>query len=229
MEGITRLFQAMFAPAEAFEAAKSAPKLFMPILLIALLMTGITGYYAWNVDRSAIIVKSIEMSGRADRMPEGQMEQIVDVQSKVMKYSMPGGTLIVTPIMFLLIGLYFYLVARISGGETTFAQATAVAVYSSGPVIIWAVVALAIMLIGDFSTTLFQELVPSNVGYFVDPESIGLKLHTVLKSLDFFNLWRMILTIIGFSVITKSKLLKSSLVVIIPFVVMVGIGVLFVG
>jgi len=229
MEGITRLFRAMFAPAEAFEAARLAPKMLLPILLVTLVMTGVTGYYAWNVDRVAIIEKSLDQSSRASQIPEAQREQIVNVQSKVMKYSMPGGTLVVTPIMLLLMGLYFYLAAKISGSETTYAQATTIAVYSSGPSIIWAVVAFVIMFMGDFSTTLFQDLVPSNLAYFMDAESLGMKLFTAMRAIDFFSIWRLILMIIGFSVISGSKMVKSALIVLIPWALLTGIGLLFVG
>lgn len=229
MEGITRLFQAMFAPAEAFQKAKTAPKLLLPILLITLVMAGTVTYWVLNVDRGAIIVKSLEMGGQIDRIPADRMDAIMEQGAKFMVYSEPIKVLIFIPIMMLIMGLYFYLAAKISGSETTYAQATTIAVYSNGPTIIWAVVAFAIMLMGDFSTTLFQDLVPSNIAYFMDMESIGMKLYVILKSLDFFAFWKIMMMIIGFSVVTGSKMLKSALVVLIPWVLLVGIGVLFVG
>ncbi len=228
MESLNRLIRVLGSPTEVFKSAKEAPKLFIPILVVTLLMTGTMAYYSFNVDAAAIIEKGIELSGRADQIPADRMEQIVNAQSKVMKYSIPGGTLIMMPIVLFLMGLYFYIMGKIMGGEANYGQSTAIVVYAQGPTLIWIVVALAIMFMGDFSTTLQQDLIPSNLAYFLDPETVGRKLHALAYSIDFFKIWQAILMILGFSVMTESKLSKSAAVVLVPWALIVAISLLFV-
>jgi len=228
MESLNRLIQVLGSPIEVFNRAKEAPKLFIPILVITLLMTGTMAYYSFNIDAGAIIEKSIEMSGRADQIPEAQMDQIVTAQSKVMKYSIPGGVLVMTPIILFLMGLYFYVMGKIMGGEANYAQSTAIVVYAQGPTLIWIVVALAIMFMGDFSTTLQQDLIPSNLAYFLDVETVGRKFHAFAYSIDFFKIWQAILMILGFSVMTDSKPAKSAAVVLVPWALIIAISLLFV-
>lgn len=229
MESLNRLIQVLGSPTEVFQRAKETPKLLSPILVVTLLMTGTMAYYSFNIDAVAIIEKSIEMSGRADQIPEAQMEQIVNAQSKVMKYSIPGGTLVMIPIVLFLMGLYFYVVGKIAGGEANYAQSTAIVVYAQGPTLIWVVVALVIMFMGDFSTTLQQDLVPSNLAYFLDPETVSKKFYAFAYSVDFFKIWQAILMIMGFSVMTDSKPVKSAAVVLIPWALIIAVSLLFVG
>lgn len=229
MEALNRLIQVLGSPTEVYQRAKEAPKLMLPILVIALLMTGTMAYYSFNINAGAIIEKSIEMSGRADQISEDQMEKIVSAQSKIMKYSIPAGTLIMTPIVLFLMGLYFYVVGKIVGGEANYAQSTAIVVYAQGVTLIWIVVALAIMFMGDFSTTMQQDLVPSNLAYFLDPETVSKKLYAFAYSVDFFKIWQAILMILGFSVMTNSKPAKSAAVVLIPWALIIAISLLFVG
>jgi len=79
------------------------------------------------------------------------------------------------------------------------------------------------MLAGDASTTMLQDLIPSNIGYFFPMEEVGKKLYILLKSLDFFSIWKFILMIIGFTAITRSKTWKSAAVILVPWALFIAV------
>jgi len=223
MEGINRLFKVLFSPAEVFEGVKKAPKVLIPIIFLTLIVTGTTSYYAYQMNAPVIMEKQLEMSGRASQISDEMKDKIIETQSKFVKYTTPIGALLGTPIMFLLIGLYLFIAAKLMGSDAGFGQNLAVAVYGAAPAIIAMVVAFAIMLAGDASTTMFQDLIPSNIGYFFPMEEVGKKLYILLKSLDFFSIWKFILMIIGFTAITRSKTWKSAAVILVPWALFIAV------
>jgi len=223
MEGINRLFKVLFSPAEVFEGVKKAPKVLIPIIFLTLIVTGTTSYYAYQMNAPVIMEKQLEMSGRASQLSDEMKDKIIETQSKFVKYTTPIGALLGTPIMFLLIGLYLFIAAKLMGSDAGFGQNLAVAVYGAAPAIIAMVVAFAIMLAGDASTTMFQDLIPSNIGYFFPMEEVGKKLYILLKSLDFFSIWKFILMIIGFTAITRSKTWKSAAVILVPWALFIAV------
>lgn len=226
MEGINRLFKVLFSPAEVFEEAKKAPKLILPIIFLTFVVTGTMGYYAYQMNAPVIMEKQLEMSGRADQFSDEMKDKIIETQSKIMKYTMPIGAFVGTPIMLLLIGLYLFIAAKLMGSDAGYGQNLAVTVYASAPAIIAMLVAVAIMLTGNASTTMFQNLIPSNIGYFFQIEDVGKKLHTLLTAIDFFSIWKFILMIIGFSIITGAKTWKSAAVILVPWVLFMSVMIL---
>ena len=223
MEGINRLFKVLFSPAEVFEKVKKSPQVFLPIIFLTLVVTGTTGYYAYQMNAPVIMEKQLEMSGKADQLSDAQKDKIVEMQSKYVKYTTPIGAVLGTPIMLLLVGLYLFIAAKLMGSDAGYGQNLAVAVYGSAPAIIAMVVAFAIMLTGDASTTVFQNLIPSNVGYFFPMEEVGKKLYVLLKSIDFFSIWKFIIMIIGFSTITGAKTWKSAAVILVPWALFISV------
>ena len=223
MEGINRLFKVLFSPGEVFEGAKKAPKALLPLIFLTLIVTGTTSYYAFQMNAPVIMEKQLEMSGKANQLSDEMKDKIIETQSKFVKYTTPIGALLGTPIMLLLVALYLFIAAKLMGSDAGYGQNLAVAVYGSAPAIIAMVVAFAIMLTGDTSTTMFQDLIPSNIGYFFPMEKVGKKLYILFKSLDFFSIWKFILMIIGFSTITGVKTWKSAAVILVPWALFISV------
>ncbi|RLE19200.1 MAG: hypothetical protein DRJ08_03840 [Acidobacteria bacterium] len=223
MEGINRLFKVLFSPGEVFEGAKKAPKALLPLIFLTLIVTGTTSYYAFQMNAPVIMEKQLEMSGKANQLSDEMKDKIIETQSKFVKYTTPIGALLGTPIMLLLVALYLFIAAKLMGSDAGYGQNLAVAVYGSAPAIIAMVVAFAIMLTGDTSTTMFQDLIPSNIGYFFPMEEVGKKLYILFKSLDFFSIWKFILMIIGFSTITGVKTWKSAAVILVPWALFISV------
>ncbi len=228
MEGIKRLFRVLFSPEEVFEEAKKAPKVILAIIFLTIVITGTMSYYAYQMNAPVILEKQLEMSGKADQFSDEMKDKIIDTQAKIIKYTMPVGVFLGTPIMFLLIALYLFVIAKLMGNDATYGQNLAVTVYGSAPAIIAMLVAMAIMLTGDTSTTIFQNLTPSSPAYFFPMEQVGNKLYTLLRSIDFFSIWEYILMIIGFSVITGTKKWKSAAIILIPVILLTVIRILIV-
>ena len=228
MEGINQLFKVLFSPAEVFEKVKKSPKVFLPIIFLTLVVTGTTGYYAYQMNVPVVLEKEMGMSKFTRQLSDTQKDQIIERQSKskYTRIARPIATALVTPIMLLLVGLYLFIAAKLMGSDAGYGQNLAVAVYGSAPVIIAMAVAFAIMLTGDASTTVFQNLIPSNVGYFFPMEEVGMKLYKLLKAIDFFNIWEFIIMIIGFSTITGAKTWKSAAVILVPWALLILISAL---
>jgi len=225
MEGINRLFKVLFSPAEVFEKVKKSPQVFLPIIFLTLVVTGTTGYYAYQMNVPVVLEKEMGMSKFTRQLSDAQKDQIIERQSKskYTRIARPIATALGTPIIFLIVGLYLFIAAKLMGSDAGYGQNLAVAVYGSAPAIIAMVVAFAIMLTGDASTTMFQNLIPSNIGYFFPMEQVGEKLYKLLKVVDFFTIWQFIIMIIGFSTITGAKTWKSAAVILVPWALFISV------
>ncbi|MBN2384323.1 YIP1 family protein [bacterium] len=227
MKSFTRLITVIYDPKSVFTEARLAPLIAVPLILFTLLTTAYSAYYYLKIDIDYIFDKQIQMSGKADIMDKVPEEQR-QISKKMMQYGGIFSGLFLIPLWFCAIALYLFVVAKIRGEELTFSQCMTVPVYSYSISFLSILVGFLIMLTSDFSTTLMQDLVPSNVAYFVDLEASpdNTSRLTLLHALDVFTLWHLIVMSIGTMVVLKIKPLLASLLIFVPWLLMIGISVL---
>ncbi|MFC1853213.1 YIP1 family protein [candidate division CSSED10-310 bacterium] len=222
-----RLAKVLFWPSEVYQDIVRSPKVVLPLLIIVFLVTGYSSYYVANIDAKAVLAQQLEKSERVRQLPEAQKDIIINSQAKWLIYMIPVGALVGTPVIFLIIGLYFFLLAKLSTAEVNYSQAFAIPVYAHAVAIPTVIVGFIILLATDFTTTPLEEIIPSNAGYFFQLEDVGSKLHKLLVSLDFFGMWKLVLMTIGFSVSTRFALWKSILAIFGPWLILTALTILF--
>lgn len=85
-----------------------------------------------------------------------------------------------------------------------FKEAMAISMYAFLPGILKALIAIGVVGMGAAEGFTFQNMVASNLGGLVDPNTSHF-LYSVLTAIDAFNIWTLILTGIGYSCVTRVK------------------------
>lgn len=80
----------------------------------------------------------------------------------------------------------------------------AISMYAFLPGILKALIAIGVVGMGAAEGFTFQNMVASNLGGLVDPNTSHF-LYSVLTAIDAFNIWTLILTGIGYSCVTRVK------------------------
>jgi len=228
MNSITRMFKVLFSPKEAFEEIKNAPNIIIPIIILTLLSVAFTSYYASNADFGAIIEKQIESNERLQQLTPEQKEKMIDSQKDIGKYAIMFLPIVAIPIYFFLVGLYFFIVSKITGDELGYIQSVSISVYSNSVIMLSTLVAFTVMLTTDFSTTPLETLMPSNLAYFFTADDIGNKLYVLFTKIEFFKIWTLVISTVGLSTMTKIKTITSALIVFIPWAIFSALPMLFV-
>jgi hypothetical protein len=210
-----RIVGVLFSPSETFESIARRPDVFVP-LLIFIVVSIIGGIVAiTRVDWLAAAHEAIEANpnipaDRAEGMAIGMAKWM-----KVTAYASPFLSIVVLAIVagVLLISM------RMFGGEGDYKQAFSATLYAWFPRLIRGALGLIVLLSkGSASLIELQNPLMSNLGFLFDPKTQILP-YTLASSIDIFNIWSVILMIIGFAAVSRTSRAKSAAVVITWWVV----------
>lgn len=109
------------------------------------------------------------------------------------------------------------------GAKLTYKVAVAVVFLAGMPNLVKHLLgALTIMLGASPEGFVFENPIASNIGFFVNPAD-GLGVYTLLSGIDAFQIWSLILSALGFSIVTRKKFSSAAFVVFGWYVVIMGI------
>ena len=107
--------------------------------------------------------------------------------------------------MYLILALIFFLLFKLLDTELSYKQSFSLILHCYIPHLIKAILAVVIAMVkGSYGMMELQNLVASNPGALVDPKTQKV-LHTLLTSLDLFNVWVVVLMILGFGIVSDKK------------------------
>lgn len=211
--GFQRIIGVLSAPDETFRSIAERPDWVTPLLLTIIISIVSLVLIAPHIDYESTAREAIE----AQHVPAGQAEQAVRMGvaiSKVITYLSPA--LIV--LVFLLQAVIFLVAFRLMGGEGTFRQAWAIALYASMPNLVRSVIGSIVLLVrGSYTLLDLQNPIASNLGFLADMKTQPV-LYALLSSIDAFSIWTLVLLIIGFSYMSKFSKQKSAVIVLVLWV-----------
>ena len=194
-----RLLGVFISPGETFADIARAPNFLAPLILTIVSAVAVTETMIAKIGMAQIVRKSIEESGRAGSMNPDQMNQAVQQGAAIAGIIAHIAGLLGPPIFLLIIaGLGLLVLNAILGAEAKFKTVFSVACYANLPGLIGAVMAIALILFGDPEHFNPQNFIPSNLGFFLSPDTPKALL-VVASSLDIFTIWFLILLGLGLS------------------------------
>lgn len=212
MGQVGRIVGAFVSPGKLFADIARKPSFVLPLVLFAAL--GVTSgiVSAKKVDVGAFIQQRMERSGQ--KVDQKAIDRAVALSKKT-SFVRPVATVIVVPVVFLFLGAVFWLGLKLSGSDIGFVHAFSTTIYGYLPgALTGGLVALVVML---RQTTInpmnVQHLVKGNLAAFL-PEHVNAGLRAIAGSIDVFNIWIIVLLVIGFSIVGKIKKGKAAAVVI---------------
>lgn len=213
---LQRIIGVFFSPDATMASIARRPDWVLPLVILLVVSLGAGVVIAQHVDFGAAAREAMEQN---KNMTPEQMEKGVKMAAgigKVTTYLSP----VLSVIGLLIIAGVLLLAFRLFGGEGDFKQAFSVTCYSSMPGVVKGIITLIIVMMkgGMIPAQQLATLVRSNLGFLADYKTSPMAF-TLLASIDLFSIWYLILMIIGFAYLARVSKVKSAVIIISLWIV----------
>ena len=211
---LQRIIGVLMNPTETFESIARRPNILGPLLIFIVIAVLSSIAVAVKVDFNSLAREAIEAN---PNIPADKVESSVGMTKGIMKVSMYASPALI--VLMLLITAGVCLIAfKMFGGEGDFNTALSVTIYAWFPRLIRGILG-AIVMLSKSSLSLYelQNPVMSNLAFLFDPKTQPVQ-YALGASLDLFNIWSLVLLIIGLASMSKLSKARSAAIVIVLWV-----------
>jgi hypothetical protein len=212
------------APAKEFLAILPGARWLAPLVALVILQVAFTGVWLRKIDRVEFVKAEVERSGRMERIPVDQREQLFEKQAAFVPVFAWVGAVAGAPVGLLILGgVYVFIMRFFLASEVSFKKILSVIAWSFLAVsaVTTPLVLATLYLKGDWSVNPRMAL-QANPAMFLDAESTPKALYSLFDSVDLFSFWLLFLLYAGFRVATSKKPGPVAAGVLIPWVLYVG-------
>ncbi len=211
----TRIVDVFVSPKKTFEDLKTNPSWWVPWLITSVFGL-IFGFIAvQKIDMVQFARHQVEQSKMAQRQMEQlspeQQEQNLQMRAKISKFFF-----FTTPLFSLLAGLIYaaVLMAVFNFGfaaEIPFKRALAIVFYALLPGLLTLILLTVSLLVSSDPNAIdiAGNPIPTNPGFFMNPETSSKFLYSIISKLDLITLWTVTLLGLGFSVNSANRKLSA--------------------
>jgi hypothetical protein len=216
------------APAAAFAELRERPRFWFPLLLVVLTSSALFYWYYSIVDIEWLKELILSHNPKIQAMPEAQRAAAMGMMSRTtMLWSSVVGSLVALPIFFLLQALYFLVAAKVTKQPQGFKHWFALTCWSSLPILLGTVVAAILLMMSSNAQVSPSSLQALSVNELLVHSPIGSPAQPLLDSLGIPGFLSWALMIIGVHTWSQRSWVFSSIVVLLPVVVLYGIWSFF--
>ncbi len=220
-----RLVGALVSPVKTFRSLAERPTWGLA-LLVTLLVTGSLAYVAGlRTDYRDVIVQGAKEKGKD--VDESQLEPAINMMQKAGPAISAAGAPVAVALVMLLVALVYWVVFKLVGAEFSYVASLAVSLHSGMPLVISALLSLPVVLSRPrlgFADLKSGSFLQSNLA-FLAPADAKAWLTALYASVDFFSLWGLVLSILGFKALTRLTTKPVALVVVLVWLLLVGVRV----
>jgi hypothetical protein len=165
--------------------------------------------FSQRVGWELVVRKAIEQNPQAQerlsQIPAERREDVIRQQATVSKYVGYTFSVLGTPLFALVLSGVFLFVFNLLAGasDVRFKPTFALICYSTLPYGVRGLLAMAMMYVQSPQEFDIQNPVTSNLAAVLDPNTTPAWLMAVLRSVDLFNIWVLLLIATGFSVLAR--------------------------
>ncbi len=220
-----RVVNVFIDPKPAFADIAVRPRFWVPMVLIAICSLAYMMLFSSHVGWEHFMRQQLEQSPRTQNMSPEDRERALQMQ---LKFGAPIGTAIgvIAPpvVMLITAGVLLFVFNNMFGASVKYGQALAVSAYASLPQILALAGGALVMFLKDPTDFDLKNPAGYNIAFYLDPHSVPAWLYSLATSINVFTFWVILLLATGMAAITR-KPFKSCLTgVVIPWVVVVLIG-----
>jgi hypothetical protein len=213
---LQRLWMVFTSPGEVFADIGLKPT--WVLILILFIVVGVAAQLVVvpHIDTEATLLESL--GDRADNLSEAQIENMVGQAEKINRLA-PLFTIVLGPIIWAIMAAVFFVMLKITGSEADYVRTLATILHAYWPasVIQSVLVAVLIQRVGQLPQSQIANVVKANVGAFLSPESPPWLL-AIAGSISIFNIWAVVLLVIGFSIVGKISRGKAVTAALVPWI-----------
>ena len=207
---LQRIIGVLFNPGATFESIVRRPNILGPFLIFVVISIVSAIGVAMKADFNALAREAVESN---PSITPDKVDGAVNMTKGIMKVSMYASPILIVLVLVIAAGICL-LAFKVLGGEGDFNQALSVTTYAWFPRLIRGVLGAIVMLSkGSFTMYELQNPLMSNLGFLFDPKTQPVQ-YAIGSSLDIFNIWSLVLLIIGLAAMSKFSKAKSAVIVI---------------
>ena len=206
MSAMSRVFGVFFSPKATFEDIVRKPSWVLPFVLVTVFSIGVSFAINQRINWREFMSQQIEKSPRAANLSAEQKQQQIEGGAKISPiFTWAIG--VCGPILFMLVialvmwGAY----SLLGGASTNFGTAFAITAHAALVGLVSSTLFILILFLKPYGTVDLENPVATNIAAFL-PEDSGKWLVALLKSIDIFTFWTLILLAIGFAATSPKKL-----------------------
>ena len=208
-----RLWMMFTSPAEVFEDIGIKPTWLLIMVILVILGVAYQAVVVPHVDIEATIRASVAEQGQ--ELSDAQIENAVKLAEIISRLAP-----IILPIAALMIAsVLFFLMLKIVGSEADYSRTLSTTLYGYWPATLVALVLTSVLIqrVGKVPQEELANVVKASLGAFMSPDAPAWLL-AVGSTISIFNIWAVVLLIIGFSAVGKISKGKAAVVTLVPWV-----------
>ena len=220
-----RLIGVLVSPGKTFRAIAERPT-WAVAMAVLLLASAALGYLSGTrTDYRDVITRSIAESGRD--LPAGAAEQQIEMMEKAGPIISGVGAPVAVLFFSLLGALIYWILFKLQGSDFSYKSSLAASLHAAMPVVVSLLLSLPVILsrpslgYDDVKSGTFLK---SNLS-FLAPEGAPAWMAALYASVDFFAIWSLALSIIGYRATTRLSTRAVAVTVVIVTLVFVGVRV----
>ncbi|WP_068962419.1 Yip1 family protein [Desulfosporosinus sp. BG] len=187
-----RFGKVIISPSKAFADIAQEPRILWPGLIIIVL----------NLALTLLIMSETKVFTEQTMVTSGANQAQIDLAMKFVLPGAIGGTILVLPLSWLVMAALLALFNQFSVGEARFKQLYAVAVFAGIPAVIKTVISTVLIKTMGFKAALQVSTSLAIVLGNADSTSL---LYRLMDKIELFNIWGLILLIMGGSIAMQKK------------------------
>jgi hypothetical protein len=210
-----RLIGVLVSPGKTFQSIAERPTWVLPMVVLALLLTGTSFLAMQRIDMMAAVRQQMEAQGQ-------QVPPNMEKMRSVMVGCQTAGILLGT-VALCFAGAGLFMLFNLLDGRLRYFASLGVITHALMPMAVSCLLLIPVVL--SRSSISLEELrsgslLPSNLTVLA-PEDAGLRLVTLLSSFDFFSLWILVLLTIGYAIAARISKTKAGVTVVAIWVLVV--------
>lgn len=214
------------SPNLVFPRLQEKPTWFLPWLLIALLAVSVQFGFYNLVDPEYLLEQLVEQrmdSGIAASELRERMQGITD-NTNILAVSSSVAVFVSLLVIYAVTAGYLHWVSKFSETESSFKQWFSLASWSGVPTV-FSILAAWIVILSSAPLIDLQAMNPLNLNYLLF-RSDG-RFADLLNAFNLVAIWSVVLLVLGYKHFTSATYLKSAVVVLSPYVLILFIWTLF--
>jgi hypothetical protein len=210
-----RLWMMFTSPGEVFEDIGIKPTWVLAMVILVIVGVGAQVVIMPHFDTEATIRESFEKRGTD--LSEAQLEKAVEQAGKFAKFA-PIIGLVIGPIMWAIMAAVFFLMLKIVGSDADYSRSLSTTLYGYWPptLVALALTSVLVQRLGKVPQEELANVVKASLGAFMSPDAPAWLL-AVGSTISIFNIWAVVLLIIGFSAVGKISKGKAAVVTLVPW------------
>ena len=212
-----RLWMMFTSPGQVFEDIGIKPTWVLIMVVLVLLGVGLQAAIAPHIDYEATL--RARLADRADDLNDEQMENMVATGEKFAKFG-PIFALVIAPFVWAIMAAVFLVMLKIVGSEIDFKKTLSTVLHGYWPPTAVALILTGILVqrVGKVPEQELGNIVKANLGAFMSPD-MPAWLTAAAGTISIFNIWAVVLLIIGFAAVGKISRGKAAVAALVPWIV----------